>query len=93
MLFNSQEIGFNYLLSLLKYALKLSFRLKIPSFLRLPTAFYRINRQMIINRQAIKDVAPYTNQRVVVHLTLATPEDVIVSRAKVKPFLNWIEKG
>lgn len=55
--------------------------------------FYRINRQMIVNRQAIKDVATYTNQRIVVHLTVPTPEIVIVPRLKVKPFLNWIEKG
>jgi DNA-binding LytR/AlgR family response regulator len=55
--------------------------------------FYRINRQMIINRQAIKDVAPYTNQRIVVHLTVPTPEQTLIPRLKVKPFLNWIEKG
>ena len=56
--------------------------------------FYRINRQMIVNRQAIKDVETYPNQRKVVHLTIVpTPEDAIVPRAKVKPFLSWIEKG
>jgi DNA-binding LytR/AlgR family response regulator len=55
--------------------------------------FYRINRQMIVNRQAIKDVETYINQRIVVHLTVPTPEIVIVPRLKVKPFLNWIEKG
>jgi two-component system, LytTR family, response regulator LytT len=55
--------------------------------------FYRINRQMIVNRQAIKDVETYPNQRKVVHLLLPTPEDAVVPRAKVKPFLNWIEKG
>jgi two-component system response regulator LytT len=55
--------------------------------------FYRINRQMIVNRQAIKDVKVYPNQRMVVQLTLPTPEDAVVPRAKVKPFLSWIEKG
>lgn len=55
--------------------------------------FYRINRQMILNRQAIKDVETYPNQRIVVHLTIPTPENAIVPRAKVKPFLSWIEKG
>jgi DNA-binding LytR/AlgR family response regulator len=55
--------------------------------------FYRINRQMIINRQAIKDVVPYTNQRIVVHLTVPTSEEAIIPRMKVKSFLNWMEKG
>jgi two-component system, LytTR family, response regulator LytT len=55
--------------------------------------FYRINRQMIVNRQAIKDVETYTNQRIVVHLTVPTPENALVPRLKVKPFLSWIEKG
>ena len=55
--------------------------------------FYRINRQMIVNRQAIKDVETYPNQRKVVHLILPTSEDAVVPRAKVKPFLSWIEKG
>jgi two-component system, LytTR family, response regulator LytT len=55
--------------------------------------FYRINRQMIVNRHAIKDVAAYPNQRIVVHLTVPTPENVLVPRLKVKTFLNWMEKG
>lgn len=48
---------------------------------------------MIVNRQAIKDVKIYTKQRIVVHLMLPTPENAIVPRHKVKPFLSWIEKG
>jgi two-component system, LytTR family, response regulator LytT len=55
--------------------------------------FYRINRQMIVNRQAIKDVESYPNQRIVVHLTVFTPENAVVPRLKVKPFLSWMEKG
>jgi two-component system, LytTR family, response regulator LytT len=55
--------------------------------------FYRINRQMIVNRHAIKDVETYMNQRIVVHLTVPTPKTVLVPRLKVKVFLSWIEKG
>jgi two-component system, LytTR family, response regulator LytT len=58
-----------------------------------PDQFYRINRQMLINRKAIKDIENYFNQRIVVHLTVATPEKALVSRLKVTPFLSWIEKG
>ncbi len=58
-----------------------------------PQQFYRINRQMIVNRKAIKDIENYLNQRIVVHLTLPTPERAIVPRNKVTSFLSWVEKG
>ncbi len=58
-----------------------------------PNQFYRVSRQMLINRKAIKEIEPYFNQRLVVHLTVPTPEKPLVSRLKVTPFLSWIEKG
>ena len=58
-----------------------------------PQQFYRINRQMIINRQAIKDIETYHNQRVVVNLTVAMLDIALVPRLKVLPFSNWIEMG
>ena len=53
--------------------------------------FFRINRQMIVSRTAIKDIEPYFHRKVVVHLTVVIPEKAIVSRLKVSPFLEWIE--
>jgi two-component system, LytTR family, response regulator LytT len=58
-----------------------------------PDQFYRINRQTIVNRKAIKEIEPHFNQKVVVKLILPTPEQNLVSRQKVTPFLAWIEKG
>ena len=58
-----------------------------------PQNFYRINRQMIVNRHAIKEIETYHNQRVVVQLTLPTPEKALVLRLKVPPFFSWIETG
>lgn len=58
-----------------------------------PEQFYRINRQMIINRKAVKEIEPHFNQKVVVKLIIPTPEQNLVSRLKVTPFLSWIEKG
>jgi DNA-binding LytR/AlgR family response regulator len=58
-----------------------------------PDQFFRINRQMLINRKAIKEIEPYFNQRIVVHLTISTPEKALVPRLKVAPFLSWVEKG
>ena len=53
--------------------------------------FFRINRQMIVARKALKDIEPYFNRKVVVHLNVSLPEKAIVSRLKVSPFLEWIE--
>lgn len=58
-----------------------------------PDQFYRINRQMLINRKAIKEIEQYFNQRIVVHLTVPIPEKPLVPRLKVAPFLSWVEKG
>lgn len=55
--------------------------------------FYRINRQLLVNRNSIKGVENYSNQRILVNLTVPTPEAAIVPRAKVKLLLNWMEKG
>jgi DNA-binding LytR/AlgR family response regulator len=53
--------------------------------------FFRINRQMIINRKAIKEIEPFFNRKVIVKTTVSIPKKAIVSRLKVTPFLNWIE--
>ncbi|ADB39727.1 LytR/AlgR family response regulator transcription factor [Spirosoma linguale] len=58
-----------------------------------PTQFFRINRQMIVQRNAIVAIEPYFNRKVVLTLT-AKPADLpIVSRLKVTPFLAWVEKA
>lgn len=55
--------------------------------------FYRINRQIIVNRTAIKEIAPYRNQRRLLYLNIATPEQVVVPRLKLKHFMHWMENG
>lgn len=55
--------------------------------------FFRINRQMILNRDAILEMEPFFNRRVIVTLRIPTAERPLVSRLKVTPFLEWIEKG
>ncbi len=58
-----------------------------------PQQFFRINRQMIINREAVREIETYFNRKVVAHLSIGTPEKPIVSRLRVLPFLSWVEKG
>lgn len=57
-----------------------------------PTNFFRINRQMIVNRNAIKDIVPYFNRKLIVNLSVSNKDRVIVSRLKVSPFKIWLEK-
>jgi DNA-binding LytR/AlgR family response regulator len=54
--------------------------------------FFRINRQMIISRKAVKEIEQYFNRKVIVKTTIQIPEKAIVSRLKVSPFLSWLEK-
>ena len=54
--------------------------------------FYRVNRQMILNRNAVVEVEPYFNRKVIVKLNINLPEKVIVSRLKVSAFMKWLEQ-
>ena len=54
------------------------------------SVFFRVNRQTIVNRSAIKEIEPYFNRKMVVNLG-ANIEKPIVSRLKVAPFLDWLK--
>ena len=53
--------------------------------------FFRINRQMIVNRNVVKEIEPFFNRKVIVKIKIELPQKAIVSRLKVTPFLKWIE--
>lgn len=57
-----------------------------------PDLFYRINRQMFVNRNNILSFEPYFNRKAVLHLKVESEEKPIVSRLKVVPFKDWVEK-
>lgn len=57
-----------------------------------PSIFFRINRQMLLNRAAIVEIQPYFNRKIIVKTHLKIEEQLIVSRLKVTQFMNWIEK-
>lgn len=56
-----------------------------------PTAFFRINRQMIISREAVREIAPLANRKVRVHTCVHPADAAVVSRLKVTDFLHWLE--
>jgi DNA-binding LytR/AlgR family response regulator len=53
-------------------------------------AFYRVNRQCLVNREAIRDVSQDLGRRLQVNLLVPCEEKVTVGRAKVSHFLQWL---
>lgn len=54
-----------------------------------PREFYRANRQYIVSRKAIRNIATWFGSRVVVNLTVPS-ERIIVSRTHVSDFKKWV---
>lgn len=55
-----------------------------------PGVFFRANRQYIINRKAISEIEHHFNGRLFVKISPATPENVLVSKARATVFKNWL---
>jgi DNA-binding LytR/AlgR family response regulator len=53
--------------------------------------FFRINRQFIVNIDAIKKINVYYNSRLILQLIPHVDTDVVISREKVNEFKNWLE--
>ena len=53
--------------------------------------FFRVNRQYLINFHAIKEVEHYFARKLLVNLTVAAPDKLLVPREKVSAFLQWLE--
>ena len=56
-----------------------------------PRQFFRVNRQYLINFDAIKEVEPYFLRKLHVRLTLETPDKLLINKEKSPSFLNWME--
>jgi len=57
-----------------------------------PDQFFRVNRKYIIALDAIADIISHSNSRLKLILKLATEDEIIVSREKVKEFKQWLER-
>ncbi|MEL6849445.1 MAG: LytTR family DNA-binding domain-containing protein, partial [Bacteroidota bacterium] len=73
---------------------------KLPLFKRMeyiesvcdPVHFFRINRQMLVNRSAIQSFEPYFQRKIILQLSIPLEEGPIVSRLKVAAFKAWLEQ-
>lgn len=58
---------------------------------RLPkNLFYRANRQYIVQRKYIENAKNYSNNRLMLTLSVKTMDDIIISREKVSQFKTWL---
>ncbi|MBT1704425.1 LytR/AlgR family response regulator transcription factor [Chryseosolibacter indicus] len=57
-----------------------------------PVAFFRVNRQHIIHRKAVKDLEVYFNGRLLLNCS-SFDKPIIISKARVGVFKNWLMMG
>ncbi|UZR97373.1 LytR/AlgR family response regulator transcription factor [Chondrinema litorale] len=55
-----------------------------------PNNFYRVNRRFIVKRDSIVDVEYYVNRRLHLNISPKPQEPVIISKAKVTEFKQWM---
>jgi two-component system response regulator LytT len=53
--------------------------------------FFRLNRQYLINFNAVKEVEHYFARKLLVNLAVLAPDKLLVSKEKVTGFLHWLE--
>jgi|SRR5215203_290783 len=76
--FDKQEYSVNYSLEQIQHLLA-------------ELQFYRLNRQYLINFSAIKEVEHYFARKLLVKLSIAVAEKLLVSKEKATSFLHWLE--
>ena len=53
--------------------------------------YFRLNRQFLINFDAVKEVEHYFSRRLLVKLIVPVSEKLLVSREKASSFFRWLE--
>lgn len=57
-----------------------------------PSAFFRINRKMIVSLSSMKRIDPHFNNRYALELSPPFEEEVVVSRQRSAEFRAWLDK-
>jgi DNA-binding LytR/AlgR family response regulator len=60
---------------------------------KLAPEFFRINRQFIVNRKAIKDVSRYFGRKLLINLTIPFSEQLSISKEKTSYFMEWLSEN
>ncbi len=56
-------------------------------------SFYRVNRQFLVNRKAIRDTSQYFGRKLAINLNIPFDEKVTVSKTRVSGFLDWLSQS
>lgn len=54
------------------------------------SGFFRANRQLLINRNAVKDASHYFGRKLTVALTIPYANKITISKEKAASFLDWL---
>lgn len=52
--------------------------------------FFRANRQFIVSRRAVKEIAVWFGSRLTLRLAVPVPERIVISKARVRDFKEWL---
>ena len=56
-----------------------------------PEQFFRVNRQYLVNFNAIKEVELYFMRKLHVKLAVEAPDQLFITKEKTTGFLSWME--
>ena len=76
--FDRQEYSMNYSLEHIQHLLP-------------DVQFFRLNRQYLINFNAVKEVEHYFARKLLVNLIIPLADKLLVSKEKARSFLQWLE--
>ncbi|MBQ2167247.1 MAG: response regulator transcription factor, partial [Bacteroidaceae bacterium] len=57
-----------------------------------PVHFIRANKQFIVNRDFIKEIVIWFDNRLKVNMTVEVPEPIFISKNKAVEFKKWVER-
>jgi two-component system LytT family response regulator len=57
-----------------------------------PTSFFRINRRLLVNTEAVKKVHPWLGRRSKLEISPSTAAETVVGRERVNGFKEWLGK-
>lgn len=52
--------------------------------------FFRVNRQCLLNRAAVKDAAHFFSRKLIINLSVPFKETITISKEKTPQFLDWL---
>ena len=55
--------------------------------------FFRANRQFIVSRRAVKDVSVWFGSRLSLNLHIEAPERIVIPKARVAEFKQWLSQA